>query len=202
MEYLVVLGAFVNLGGASIYVWDTLKGRSQPNRVSFFLWALAPMIAVVAALVQGVTWAVLPGFIAGFGPLLVLLASFRNKNAIWKLGPFDWACGALSLAALLLWLITKNPNIAILFAILSDGAACVPTLKKGWTHPESETIWLYVTGIFSATTGILVAKNMGFSEIAFPVYLLIIDLALAESILAGRWRKGKLNQTGCPLSRA
>ncbi|MFA6280317.1 MAG: hypothetical protein WC612_05955 [Bdellovibrionales bacterium] len=190
-QALVIIGTIVHLFGSMAYVRDTYLGRSQPNRVSFFLWAFAPFIGVAAALAQGVTWAVFPVFLAGFGPCMIFMASFHNKNAAWKLGKFDWVCGALSLAALVLWAITKNPNIAILFAILSDGAAALPTIKKSWTHPESETIWVYLGASFSSSTGLYLAKDMSFAEIAFPSYLIMLCGLIASLILIGKWRNAR-----------
>ncbi len=189
MEYLVILGAIVNFAGASLYVRDTLQGRSVPNRVTFFLWALAPFIGTAAALVQGVTWAALPVFMAGFGPFMIFLASFVSKHGVWELGRFDWICAVLSVAALVLWQITKNANVAILFAILSDAAASIPTLKKCWTHPETETMWAYVGGFFAALTGVLAVKALTFSELAFPLYLVVVCCALIGLILVGRRRQ-------------
>ena len=191
LHYLMILGATVNLMGSLAMVRDTYLGRSQPNRMTFFLWALAPFIGTAAALVQGVTWSALAIFAAGFGPFLILLASFHSPHAAWKLGKLDWVCGALSVAALVLWGITKNANIAILFAILSDGAAALPTLKKCWTHPESETIWCYLGGLFSASMGLVVANNSTFQEIAFPIYLVLVCTALVGFILIGHWRKAR-----------
>lgn len=42
VHWLVMVSAAVSIGGASAYIRDTLKGTTKPNRVSWFLWALAP----------------------------------------------------------------------------------------------------------------------------------------------------------------
>jgi hypothetical protein len=46
--------------------------------------------------------------------------------------------------ALILWWITKEPNIAIMLAILSDILAAIPTLVKTWKFPETESGVLFV----------------------------------------------------------
>jgi hypothetical protein len=66
----------------------------------------------------------------GFGPLLVFAASFVNKQSYWRLGPTDYLCSACSVLALVLWRITSNPSVAIVFEIASDGLAALPTLIK------------------------------------------------------------------------
>ncbi len=186
---LVLFGAGVNAAGTFLYTYGTLRGRTKPNRVTYFLWMIASFIGTAAALAQDVTWAALPIFMNGFGCAVIFLASFHNPKAFWQLRTFDWACFLLSALALILWQVTKIPNIAILFAILSDIIASLPTLRKCWTHPETETAWGYAGGAFSSFTGLVVAKGVLFSEMAFPLYSTLICSALWGTILISRGLK-------------
>jgi hypothetical protein len=104
----------------------------------------------------------------------VFISSFFSKKAYWKLEKFDYICGIFSVLALLLWAITKEPFIAILFAILSDGFAAVPTLIKLWKHPETEHPSPYLTGLFSSLMSFTVIKSWAFVEVAFPIYLITV----------------------------
>lgn len=183
LQYLVIIGAIIQLAGIATYIKETLKGNTKPNRVTWFLWSFAPMIATFAALSDGVRWSVLPVFMSGFGPFLVFLASFINKNSYWKLEKFDYICGICSILALILWGITKEPSIAILFAIASDGFAAVPTIIKSWKYPETETVTPYITGLLNSSTSFAVITVWNFSSVAFPVYLVIINITLASYIL-------------------
>jgi hypothetical protein len=196
--YVLLLSGIIQLFGSLAYVRDTLTGESQPNRISFFFWSLAPGISTAAALSEGVKWAVLPVFLAGFFPFLVFVASFFNRKAYWKLGAFDWACGFLSLAALILWQITKNAGVAIFFAILSDAAAAIPTIRKSWVDPESETPTIYVTSNFSALASFFVVQEVSFAEIAFPIYLLLINAVILTAIYGGKFQKSRLTRLSAP----
>lgn len=172
---LVFVGAFVQLLGIAFYVRSTLRGETKPNRVTWLMWALAPLIGFAAMVADGVTWAALPVFIAGFGPLLALVASFVSPKAYWKLERFDYLCGLFSLLALVLWGITGDPVIAIVFAIISDAFAAVPTLIKMWKHPETETIFPYFTSIFNQSTAFFAINTWAFSSTAFPIYLIALN---------------------------
>jgi len=193
LQYLVLLGAAVNLGGGAIYIKDTLFGDTKPNRVTKLMWAIAPLIATAAALSKGVGWAVLPVFMSGFVPLLIFIASFINKKAYWKLTTFDYVCGTLSALALVLWAITKEPNAAIVLAILSDGIATIPTLTKSWTNPETETGLAYLTGLFNALTSFAAIKIWGFAELAFPIYLVITCFLLVFALYRRKIFKTKFH---------
>jgi hypothetical protein len=186
VQYLVIIGAIVGLVGVFSYIKETLRGNTKPNKVTWLLWSIAPLIAAFAELSDGVRWSVLPVFMCGFGPLLVLIASFVNKSSYWKLEIFDYLCGICSLLALVLWGITKEPVIAIIFAIISDGLAAIPTLIKAWKYPETETADAYTAGLFTALTSFAAIKVWNFSSYAFPVYLVIIDILLIIAVYRRR----------------
>ncbi|MDD3101828.1 MAG: hypothetical protein PHE59_01630 [Patescibacteria group bacterium] len=182
LQYLVFVGAAVNLFGAFSYIKETLKGNTKPNKVTWLMWSVAPLIATFAALSSGVRWSVLSVFMAGLCPLLIFVASFVNKNSYWKLEKFDYLCGLCSILALILWGLTKEPIIAIIFAIASDGFAGIPTLVKSWKYPETETVTAYITGLFNALTSFAAIKIWNFSSCAFPVYLVVLCISLIFSV--------------------
>lgn len=176
-ENFIFVGAALNLIGSTSYVIDTIKGKTKPNRVTWFLWALAPMIAFGAMVGQGVS--VVGGlmtFMVGFGPLLVLIASFVNRKSVWKITRFDLICGVLSLVGLGLWFVTRTGDIAIAFSIMADGLAALPTLVKAFKEPETESYLVFLFGTISALITLLAAKAWDFTHIGFALYIFIVCL--------------------------
>ena len=177
-QNFVIVGAIIAAAGSLSYLIDTLKGRVKPNRVSFLLWSLAPLIAFFAEVKQGVGIQALMTFIVGFLPLTIFIASFVNKKAVWNLTGFDLMCGALSIIGLVLWFITKSGNIAIIFSILADGLAAMPTIVKSFNFPETESAWPYFASTISAILTLLTVKVWNIANIAFPLYIVLITLVI------------------------
>ncbi len=174
-ENFVFLGAIIYLIGGGSYIWETLKGKVKPNRVSWGFWTLAVMIAFAAEIKQGVGLPSLATFMVGFVPLLIFISSFVNREAYWKLTKFDAFCGLLSVIGLILWYLTKNPNLAILFSIFADLAAGIPTLVKSYKFPETENWHEFITGASNVFIGILTLKAFSFAYLAFPLYIFCYD---------------------------
>ena len=177
-QNFVIVGAIIAAAGSLSYLVDTLKGKVKPNRVSFLLWSLAPLIAFFAEVKQGVGIQALMTFIVGFLPLTIFIASFVNKKAVWNLTGFDLMCGALSIIGLVLWFITKSGNIAIIFSILADGLAAMPTIVKSFNYPETESAWPYFASTISAILTLLTVKVWNIANIAFPLYIVLITLVI------------------------
>jgi|SRR5215467_5475977 len=177
--HFVILGAFIASLGSLGYLLATLRGTVKPNRVSFFLWSLAPLIAFVAEMNEGVGVQSLMTFMVGFLPLTIFLASFVKKQAAWELHAFDFVCGGLSVLGLLFWYITKSGDIAIVCSILADGLAAVPTVVKAFNHPETEIGWTYFMSTISAAITLLTIKVWDVAHAGFPLYILLITLVIS-----------------------
>lgn len=143
------------------------------------MWALMPLIAFFAMLPQdvGIT-ALITTFLSGFIPLLILIASFVNKKAFWKITKFDWFCGALSLAGVAAWVVTREGNAAILFAIFADIFASVPTAIKAYRHPDTESWFNYFGGALNAFTTILTLEVLTFASVAWLLDIFVICCVL------------------------
>jgi len=189
-HWLVLLSATISLTGAFAYIRDMLRGKSKPNLVTWGLWAFAPLIATGAALsANSDVWATVRIFMSGFGPLLVFVAALFISQAYWKLSKFDYLCGLMSIIALGAWLIADEPILAILFAAVADLFATIPTVFKAWKHPETETLYTYFVGLFTASIVIPAIPVWNIENSAFQVYLLIANFVLFFVVLRGKFRK-------------
>lgn len=182
----VIVGTLICASGSVAYLVNTVKGRVKPNRVSFLLWSVIPMIAFLAQIDQGVGIASLMTFSTGFLPLTVFIASFFNKEAEWKLTKFDIVCGILSVLGLILWMITKVGNIAIVFSIVADALAAVPTLVKAYKYPGTEIAWPWLATVAGIILTLLTLSEFTFANSGFIIYILILNTTLFSLIYFGR----------------
>ncbi len=175
-HWLVVVSACISMLGAYAYIRDTVAGRSKPNRVSWCMWATAPLLGTLVALSSGADpWATARVFLSGLIPLLVFLVSFINPNSYWKITKFDLWCGAFAVVGLVFWLVAGSPDIAILSLVIADVLAALPTIKKAWTNPETETGITYIASFASALLVIPSIPIWNIENSAFQIYLLLAN---------------------------
>jgi hypothetical protein len=182
-ENWIYLGSAIGAAGAAVYLRDTLRGTTQPNRVTWLLWAVAPLLAAAVALNEGAGLRALPTFMVGFMPLLIFIASFHNSASVWKVRRMDYACGAVSVIGTVVWLVTRDGVLAISAAIAADFLAGVPTLMKSWTHPQSETVHSYIGALISMIVLLLTVDQWTFDVVAFPIF--VACSAAVQSALVG-----------------
>ncbi len=182
-EYFAYLTIFIGFLGVFFYIKDTFLGKTRPNRISWIFWTIAPMVGVYVAYKSGVSVSLLIStFMAGFGPLLVVIASFFNKNAYWKITKFDIGCGVLSAVAIIIWITTKDGAISLLFSIFADLFAGLPTVFKSWKHSDTETVGPYLAGNINSIITLFIIKDFTFLNLGFPLYLLILNTIITIGI--------------------
>jgi hypothetical protein len=189
--HFVYLGSLIGMLGSSMYLRDTLRGTSQPNRVTWLLWGVAPLLAFAVELHSGVGLRSLSTFVVGLMPLLVFAASFRSPGAVWKIGWLDYVCGVLSVAGTAGWLLTRSGTVAIVASIAADALAALPTLIKSWTNPETESIAAYVGALLNSVILLLTVTRWSTAVVAFPLYIVCIasvEVALVGARPGPRWR--------------
>ena len=182
-ENWIYLGTAIGALGTAAYLRDTLRGTTKPNRVTWLLWAIAPLLAAAVEFDEGVGLRALPTFMVGFMPLLVFAASFVNADSVWRIRRFDYACGAVSVLGTVVWLVTRNGVLAITAAIAADFMAGLPTVHKSWTHPETETVHSYTGAAISMAIVLLTIDHWTFEVAAFPIF--IVCMASVMVFLVG-----------------
>jgi hypothetical protein len=190
-EYVAFVGAATAAIGSAKYIFDTIRGVTKPNRVTWLLWAIAPVIATAAALSDGAGWAILPAFMSGFCPFLIFRASFFNKNSYWQLSKLDYVCGAFATASLVFFAVSGNAVLTIILTILVDTFAAIPTLIKSYKYPETESGLFYVIGMLTQATGFIAMRTWSFSESAFGIFVFVLNALLAVLIYANSFLPGR-----------
>lgn len=195
-ENIIYVGVLINLICSLWYVKNIFTSNTRPNLISWFIWMLAPFVGTFLALKAGAGYSVLGIFMAGFGPFLVIFFSLIKKNAFWKIEPFDLLCGFFSLLSLVFYVFTYNLEISILFAIISDGLAAVPTIIKSWKFPETETSAIYGGGIINNILSLLIIKNWVFSIYSFNIYFVLVNIIIVCCIYRKQLKKFFLKLIG------
>ena len=186
-EYYAIIGDIIGSLGGYYYLYETIVGKSQPNRITWLLWGIFPMVIFVAQRaqdVEGISWT---SFVAGFTPLLIVAASFFNKKAYWKSELRDYYLMAAAIIGTILWYFTNNPNLALLFSLVADILASIPTVIKSYRFPRSESWIAYLISTFGFGICLLSVKTFNFESTAFVAYVVILNGTLA--ILSSRSRR-------------
>jgi len=182
-SFFIIIGSSLDTVGAVVYLKDMIKGRAQPNKATWLLWSFSASISFVSSVAEGLGIVSVLAFVAVINSLIVLIPSFFLEKGYWKLEPVDYFMGLFSLLAIILWVATNDPFLALVFSIIADAFAYVPTYRKSWSNPESESLTSFCFGALAGLVVLLSLPVYSLEVILFPAYILIGESGVVITLL-------------------
>ncbi|WP_449277314.1 hypothetical protein [Leucobacter sp. GX24907] len=182
----VLVTLALSMVGAGRYAYLTIRGKVRPNLVTWSLWAAAPLIGFFAQLDSGVGMPSLQTLGSGLGPLIVFIAALLTRHGRVRVTVFDIWCGVFALIALIAWITAGDARYAVFLAIIADGVAAIPTFRKAWHDPNSESVFLFVLTVLGSVITLLTMTSWAPEVWGFSGYLLLVSLSLTLVILSRR----------------
>ncbi len=92
----------------------------------------------------------------------------------------------LTLLTIVIWLFVKRPLLAIILASLADLLAFVPTVRKSWNKPFSETLSLYQLNTLRFGLGAIALEQFSFITAIWPVMWAVCNGLFALMLISRR----------------
>jgi hypothetical protein len=140
---------------------------------SWSLWGLLTVLLVALQIKGGAGTATLVTAAAGVMCLGVVVLGLKDgKKDITK---FDAFIAVLSLVAIGFWWFADQPIISMILVIIADGLAFIPTVRKSWHAPHTETLSLYVTNTLRFTLAVAAVENYTFLSVSWIAFWAICN---------------------------
>ena len=146
--------------------------------MSWSLWGLTAMIAFLAQLTGGAGEEALVTFVLGVTPLVVCVLALVTGRADSGRAGLSAGCAVIAVAGIVLWQLTSNPVLAVLFCIIADLFASLPTLVKAYVDPSSEYPLPYLMSATAMAVTLLTIRDWSFVVYGFPLYMMLINVAI------------------------
>ena len=114
------------------------------------------------------------------------------KNGHKDITKFDTITFVISLIAIGIWIFAKQPVVSNILIITINTLANLPTIRKSWNKPHSETLFTWEMGAVRNFLGLLALANYSLLTWLYPVTNLFINI-IESSILIIRRRQIKEN---------
>jgi len=124
------------------YIRDILIEKTKPHLYSWLLWGFVSVIVFALQLSDGAG-------VGAFVTLAVALMCFlvigvsKKMGNVSKVTTSDKIFLVAALVALGSWLVSKQPLLSTILATLIGLLGFVPTIRKSWEKPYTETLSFY-----------------------------------------------------------
>ena len=183
---LAIIAIGMTLVGYFYYFRDIFAGKTKPHAFTWLVWASLTAIGFAGQISDnGGAGAYITGVTAFISFIIFFLALFRGEKEVSR---SDWLSLGGAAAALLLWLLTNDPLLAIILITLVDFLGFVPTIRKSIHKPHEETLISYVLAGLKFVLAIIALDNYTVITVLYPASLVFANL-LFVSLLISKRRK-------------
>lgn len=180
-ELFGILSGAVILFGGPPYLYDILKGKTKPQRTTWFIWTFLGVISFTSQLKLGAHWSLVYVGLNVIGNLAVFLLSLKYGTGGWR--KLDILALVIASIGVAMSFVFTSPLLALTGSIVADFAGTVLTLYKSYLDPSSETS---ITWFFLGTSSLFAAFAVGKWNFALLLYPLYICLS-TYGVLVAQW---------------
>lgn len=189
---LAIISGLISVVASLPYILDTFRGKTRPNIVTWLTWGSLSAITSFAVLSDhAVQTAIFAGAMA-LSSFTIALVGLRYGLKRYTL--FDIICQILAIIGIILWQVTSQPGLAVLFVIISGLVGALPTYRHIWLQPKEETLPTFVAYFIAELIAITSLANFRFVASGYPIYMALSSVSLIGLILFCRQRNARLER--------
>lgn len=186
-ETLAIIGAVIAIVGNIPYLIDVIKKRVEPHPYTWLVWTIVSGVTFFGALAKGAGVGAIPTGAAEIFTVIIFILSlkygFRNIRRI------DTYFLIIALLGLVPWALTKDPTISVIIVVTIDLVAFIPTLRKTWKKPKTETPVLYSMNVVRHILTLFSLQAYNIATMLHSIAMIIVNSFMTFMIIRGR-KKG------------
>lgn len=149
------------------YFHDIIKGKTKPHVYTWFVWGFITCIIFALQIKGGGGIGAYVTLLAGIFSFVVFLLGLRFGDKDITIS--DTVFFIFALIATFLWLFAKQPVLSVVLLVLIDLLGFIPTVRKTWNKPFSETLFTWKLNAFRHGLSIFALLQYNILTFIYPV---------------------------------
>ncbi|MFH1162223.1 MAG: hypothetical protein V1696_03040 [Candidatus Jorgensenbacteria bacterium] len=174
METTLIAGGIAALFSFLAYVPFLIaifRKKVKPNRATWFIWSLVSYVIAVSYYQAGARDTALVPAVYGICSSVIFLLSIKYGVGGWT--RFDRKCVIVSLAGIVLWILSSTPIVALFLNMGVDLTGGIPTIRKIFEDPSSEDRLTWIFFWLGSVANVAAIDQWIFIIAAYPVVMML-----------------------------
>ena len=135
--YIGIIAGVIAFIAYIVYIRSILKGETKPNKATWWIWTFMGAVIGVSYYFSGAENTIWVPFVEFIGPFSIALLSLKYGEGGLE-DRTDIICLTGAIISIILWIIFKNPVVALVTNLAVDSFALIPTIKKSSKSPAEK----------------------------------------------------------------
>ena len=186
-ELLSAVAIFLTFIAFFPYIRSIMQGQIKPHVFSWVIWGSTTFVVFLAQLEDNGGAGAWPIGVSGIITMFIALLAYIKRSDI-TITRTDWVFFILAISSLPFWYFTSDPLWAVVTLTTVDVLGFVPTVRKAYLAPYSESL-LFFSLITARNLIVIIAlENYSVTTVLFPAVIAAACLMLMALIAYRRQR--------------
>ena len=183
-DALGLLSVALAILAAIIYIAQTLRGEVRPHPLSWFLFGILSLTGYLVQRDEGArqgSWTLMAMTVICF--LFVAASVARGERSFSRR---EWAFAVAGGAVFVVYLFTRQSNVAAALTTLVDALGYGPTFVRGWSQPKKDSVASFALNGVKFVPSLMAMDPISFATSFYPATLLVLNAAVAIMLVMRR----------------
>ena len=188
MEIKTAFGITASVIGAGCfipYIRDIFREKTRPHIYTWLIWTILQVTGVIAMYNSGAGIGILA--LATGSLLCAYVCILSIKHGTKNITTFDTVCFIGALISIAIYIFLKQPLLSIILISAIDFIGFLPTLRKAYIEPYSETVSMFAFFAVSGVFTMLALSDYSLTTILYPLTLILINVIATLVIWVRRY---------------
>ncbi len=184
---IAIIAGLLAIVGNIPYLRDIIRKRVQPHPYTWLVWSIVSCIVFFGQVAKGAGIGALPTAASEIFTIIIFFFSLRYgfKN----IRKIDTLFLVIALLGIIPWILTKDPTISVIIAVSIDLVAFLPTIRKTWIRPETETPVLYAMNVLRHILMLISLQAYNIATVLHSIVMITTNTLMTGMILIRKKNK-------------
>ncbi len=186
-ETIATIAALLAIAGNVPYLIDVFRKKITPHSYTWLIWSIVSGTIFFGQIAKGAGVGAIP---TGASEIFTIIIFFFSLRYGWKgISRTDTYFLITALLGLIPWALTKDPTLSVVIMVSIDTVAFIPTLRKTWRAPETETSLLYGTNAVRHFLALFSLQAYNIATMLHSLVMIVLNTLMTVFIVRGKGRE-------------
>lgn len=180
-ETIAIIAAVLAVIGNVPYMREVIRGTVRPHAYTWFVWTIVSLVVFFGQVAKGAGIGALPTAASEIFTVIIFLLSLRH--GFERVTKIDTVFLIIALLGLIPWALTSDPTLSVITVVGIDVVAFIPTLRKTWQEPKTETPLLYALNVVRHSLALFALQAYNIATVLHSVTMIITNTLMTLFII-------------------
>lgn len=172
-EILTIIAVILAILGNVSYLRDVLSKKIKPHPYTWLVWTIVSAVTFFGQVAKGAGIGAIPTGVAEAFTVIIFI--FSLQYGFKHVTKTDTYFLIAALLGLIPWALFKDPTISVIIVVIIDLIAFIPTLRKTWLYPATETPVLFSMNVARHVLTLLSLQSYNIATMFHSIAMIVTN---------------------------